>query len=397
MAVIAQSNQYNCLIRKIGYSVGLEFLLDRAVSLANLYAEKKELNYVIWSDLVRNKFNLTGKDSVEHVANFFKSLNLIQLQQKQVMPLFGLESLSILRRFYANEDESFVQASKYLLLLYLLEADGDIFLNCLAANFDVEKIKLNLQKMIEIKRSTINKSIKNISILTQIYNIIDIKQQASNKSSGDRNNFERRKESPYKKRTENLSGTAETKVIISEDYLKKIPQTRKTWAECLDLFEGNSISPVAHKLLSDLDLLKLKNISGAFTFWPYADDLLQLYIRPEDIQIPVLSQWDIISAISQMTGIKGSEDFDSQKDYGHVIAEFKNLYMLYQQGSLVRGSIRHQLPIYISHPCMMAIYMVKQLPLPPLNKIIEYEIKSSTRRIDRSNIRGTEGGIIFRK
>ena len=57
MAVIVQSDPHQMLIRKVGYSVGLESLVERASALANMYADKKRITLSDWRDLVANVFH----------------------------------------------------------------------------------------------------------------------------------------------------------------------------------------------------------------------------------------------------------------------------------------------------------------------------------------------------
>src|SRR5688572_15224563 len=116
MAVIVQVDPFDRLIRKIGYSVGLEDLVKRVAMLAALYAKEGVITAAAFRDLVKNDFG-RAENAVEHFANFYSQLNLVRAiawehsgalnQRKSVaIPkalevLYQLDTLSILRRMFA--------------------------------------------------------------------------------------------------------------------------------------------------------------------------------------------------------------------------------------------------------------------------------------------------------
>lgn len=397
MAAIVQSNKYNCLIRKIGYSVGLESLLERSIFLSEYYADQKSLSFAAWDEIVKKKYGLKGENSTVHVANFFSSVDLIRLFGREIIVLPGLETLSILKRYYGQDTSNFVEAVKFYLILKIIEADGDIFLNCLEADFKAEKLKALLQTMIKEKREAIKNAVKVPSILNAIFSIIDIKHQgASSGSSG--SPFEKRttaSPSPFEKRTTPLSEAMDISIKISDDYLKKVPQTRKGWSSELGLYNADGITNKGAKLLENLRSVGLVGKNDAFVFWPYEKEILNIHMKCSDLGATQLTQWDLIEAIFSTNG-NIIEGFEESKDYGDVLKQLKELFVLYQEGSLGRGKIRHVLPIYIAQPCFAAIKYVEHISIPKLPNIIDREIRSRTRRIDKMIIRGTEGAISFR-
>jgi len=403
MAAITQSNPHECLIRKVGYSVGLELLLKRVIDLVELYVREGNVSYVDWVHLVEEIWGRKPKEKpkkarkdkskkeippYEHLADVYNSIKLINLVNKKIIVIYGLETLAILRKYFANDDDKFKKSTIFILLLYILENDGDIFLNCIAGNFQRNDVRKLLISMIEIKRAAIKASIKNVRVLEKIFNIVDIQSFSSNK--GD-------KESPFKRRTTPLSGQPPLKPTeISDSQLDHTINPRKGWASDLELFEGKNISSSGKKMIEEFNLLKMQdNNTGSIQFWPYENALKKLMLNTDIMGIPKLNNWMIINSIAKTYGgILDDEVEELSKDDNEVL---KTLHDLYRSNNPIRGLIRNQLPIYIAYPCFTAIKISNKEPYLNLPNIIEYEISKGQRRIDKTNIRGTEGGLVFRK
>lgn len=405
MVAIVQDDPYQCLMRKIGYSVGLETLRERVIALTDLYVEQRELNYALFRDLVTVKFERDNERSIREFANVYGSLNLLKLYGKKLRVLPNLDTLSILRRLLSDDQKAFTSAAKVVLIQSVLEADGDIFINGLAADFDTIRFKALLENMIQIKRESIGNVIKSQGALRRIYDIIDIKTQLSNKGSfsGEpgklkQSRFGRRTEplSKYVRRTAPLSGKLDVKVDIPSDYLIKVPRTRKGWAEDLGLFENKHKTAKGCNLLLTLENnLRLKQDSGCYVFWPYSSDLLKLRIQPEEIDAVDLNPWKLLCAIAQGVGNVKIDHYDDKADYTEVIDLLRVFHRQYREGNTSLASIRHQLPLYVVHPCLVALYVAKSRDIPPLPQILDAEAKKEIRKVQKIIIRGTEGGIIF--
>lgn len=394
MAAIVQSNPYNALIRKIGYSVGIESILKRISILVDEYVAEQVLSYAAWNNIVTSKYGLDKSDkSVEHVANFFSSINILKLYQKDVIPLYGLDILSILRRYF-KDDETYLKAIKFILTLLLLEADGDILLNLMSASFDKNKAKNYIMKMLYTKREHYKKAVKTPEIVKIINSIVDIKQQ---KQGSDKSTiFDKRQVSPFEVRKESLYGTLSDEVNISDDYLKKVPQTRKGWATDLGLYANNSLTEYGRKILTEFLELKLGSGDGDFTFWPYKQELAALYFVPNEIEVPALSKWDVLSHLALINSNVTLCNFQADHDYDNVFELIKLIHRLYRDGDKHKKSIRHQLPLYVLYPVIVAINYATDNCIPDLPQILEKEFKSRERRINKINIAGTEGAVVIR-
>ncbi len=407
MAVITRANPLQVLIRKIGYSVGLEYLLKRVVDLTELYAEKKVLTYALFQDLVGSTFERQRGNlerATREFANFYSTLNLVRINRirsKNIDVYCTLDTLSIMRRVFDNNDSAFISAVKLILAQCILEADGDIFLNALAADFDRLKAKILIEKMRRAKRNYMLNVFKSPQMQKRIYEIIDIENQPTNKGGS--------KEKPIgrmKRRTEPLDSYRRTEPLseklnpkgnpISNDYLEGVITTRKGWAEDLDLFKGKRKTEKGISLLDALSDLGLRDgASEAYIFWPYSSDLERLRIRPDQINMRRgLKPWDLLCTIAKANNVK-ADIYDNRTDYSEVVDKLYKYWQLYKEGNKAVGEIRHHLPLYIAEPCLVAFSVGTSNDIPPLQEIIMAERTRSHRRFQEIGIRGTEGGLLF--
>lgn len=400
MAVIIQADAFQGLIRKVGYSVGLEDLVGRVTALTRLYAAERRITYAAWEALVVDQFGRKEaarkgqKSATEHIADFFSALNLIKLRNKEITPLQGIESCSILYRYLG--EQGFGAALRVILTTYLIESDGDIFLNCMAASFDPDASKQLLESMIENKRALLTKVIRQPALQRRILDVVDIKSQHGQRGDAttpaDSSPFARRSV-PLTSltRRESLGVAATGPINISSDYMRKVLPTRKGWARALDLITDQSLNELGSALLESLSRLGYRTGLGPFLVWPFASDLQKLRIAPEDLKCSPLREWDLLLAISKGLGSSVSP-FTDEDNHDEVLKLLREIFRLYKEGNAVTGVLRHQIPIFIAQPCVVAINVALGLPIPPLPEIVDSEIRA--RRINFANIRGTEGGLV---
>jgi len=404
MVAIVPDDPYQCLMRKIGYSVGLENLLERVRALTDLYVAQRRLSYAAFQQLVETSYARPG--ATQDFADFYGQLHLLQVAWKTAYPLYTLDTLSILRQYLANDEAAFSSAAGIVLLYSIIEADGDIFLNALAAEFDAMRFKILAENMISKKRQSIRRVIQSPVMLEKVDRIIDIQSQPSNR--GNRRGEAADGESKYRKRTEALDMSQkrtkpladgrDNAIVISDDVLKKIPRTRKAWAEDFGLFYKSGITEKGQNLLNVLDNeLSLKQDSGCYICWPYSSDLAKIRIEPEKIGATRYAPWDLLVATAKGMENVEVKTFNDKGDYSEIIALLKDFYRLYQEANVERGSIRLQLPLYIAQPCLVGLFSAKCEDIPSLPEIIDVEVKKEVRRVERVAIRETEGGITFPK
>lgn len=393
MAAIVQSDPYQSLSRKIGYSVGLEFLLRNVKALTNLYAKDADVSYATWKQLVHESFGRSDR-AVAEIANVFGALNLIRVIGRELHVLYALDALSILRRLFSDDEASFDRALRVVLMQQVLEADGDIFLNCVHSGFERRSCAISIREMINWKVDKLNHVIKNPALRSKIRSIVSI--QSSPANSGGTTSGASARPSPFVGRREPLGFDAPKEIVVPDSYLEKILPTRKGWAQDLGFFDGDGPSALSVHLLSLLPNIGIGVSGGPYFFWPYARDLAQLRIAPDVIGAKSLTDWDLLLCIAQGFGAFSEEAFIEGEELDSLMAETKRVFELYRSGSKSRGSIRHQLPLYVAKPVCVAKAVAEQRNVPPLPAAIAFEVKGTRRLVSVTHIRGTEGALVFR-
>ena len=141
MADKAQFNQFSIFINKIGYSVGLEFTLERLRDFASLYANSNSLSYADVSRLVQSdKPDGWGLDNY-HVLDVLQSLGVVSVRRGQVAVQEVGEALGILKKFHmqgALKQTIFDVGLNFIFAHALVRADGDIFLNALLLDLSLK-------------------------------------------------------------------------------------------------------------------------------------------------------------------------------------------------------------------------------------------------------------------
>ena len=99
MADIVQHRQDKLLIRKIGYSVGLEDTLKKLFDLTNLLNEHQEVSNYQFENLVTNKNGWNrSSSSVKHLSNVFSSLDFLNVNNGRYIIGDILEASTLLRK-----------------------------------------------------------------------------------------------------------------------------------------------------------------------------------------------------------------------------------------------------------------------------------------------------------
>ena len=389
MAAIAPLNPNDCLGRKIGYSVGLENLLDNALELTSIYVQQRSLSFATWDALVKNTF-ARKESAVQDIANFFSTLNLIRIISRELHVLHGLDSLSVMRRYFAD-DETFKKAARFLLLHAILEADGDVFLSTLAGNFKYEESRYQLERMVMWKWSRLAKVFKNRELQKRIWDIVAIKSQGPSQKR--QNAFEARKgPSPFEPRRQPFGEEPSKDFRVADSYLDKVLPTRKGWARDLLLFSESGKSSLAERILDKLPSIGVGSGDGVFFFWPYERDLARLRIDPSTLETRPLTDWELLQTLAAAANRPEASRTLTDDE---VIDQLRKFHSLYQAGSAGRGQIRHQLPLFMAKPLIAAAAIANQCQVPSLIEIVEREARSKHRRLTVTNVRGTDGALIF--
>jgi hypothetical protein len=388
MADIHLSKQYEKLIRRVGYSVGLEELVQRINCLVDLYVEHRDINIALWKQLVQNVYRRKISDQFEagkwggskktskklgaedHFADFYSELNLLFRQNNQVFPLYGLEILSILRRYYWDNNDKYLEASRGLLTLFILEADGDIFLNCLLGNFAKKEVKQGLTLMFKEKKQKYSKVYLNTYSRNQLSLLFKVQSSTSTTSI-------------FKK-------AAESKDIdVPDEYLSKILPTRKGWAAELGFF-ADSLQERGLKLLSFLSRQQIVNEKYA-AFYAYTETHKVLFVEEEKAGIHSIYRKDFIRDFFYFywDNVPVSND-EIELRHGYAYRLLFRIMELYKEGNKVKSIIRHQLPFQILYPVFYIISALDNQGCIDLGILISQEQKSADRKIDVVHLRGNE-------
>ena len=400
MAAIAPSDPYQALSRKIGYSVGLEFVADRVNKLVDLYVADGDVSFASWTKLVEDFGRKKGLDRAKiEFANFFGALGLIRLNGREVQVLPGLDTLSILRRFIADDEDAYAKAYRTVLGYYLVSADGDILLNCLAGSFTPLSVKPRLEGMVRSKWDRLSRVIKNPGLQKKVWDIIAIKSERGEKGGKtvSKSPFSPRGgPSPFERRREPFDASPSINFSVENSYLEKVLPTRKGWATDLELYANGHITDSGRRLLSDLGALGLKCGEESFCFWPYEAELTSLRIKAKELGIEPISDWALLCTLAIALGGIPAQAAVDDATAEEVLNTIQQFHALYRSGSKFRGSIRHQLPIYVAKPLIVARSVAEGRPIPPLMEIVDKEARSARRRVTVTHIRGTEGALVFK-
>lgn len=395
MAGIVQSDPYLALSRKIGYSVGLERLFRNVLAVVEHYSKHASFSYSDWRQLVLVELKRNERSVVE-IANFFASLNLLRILGRELHIMPALDSLSILRRSIPDDDK-FFKAVRVILLHQILEADGDIFLNCLGAGFDESRARKLIEEMVLKKWRALQSSIKTPGIQQRIWEIIAIRSMESSgaKGPGETGRFGRT--------LPNDAFTITRKAVAVDpsegfsvplSYMRHVLSPRKGWAMDLLLFVDDKVTDKGQRLFDEIEKIGLGKRPGPFIFWPYAEALAALRITAADIDAKPLSNWELLKAIAGSSAAQLAP-YDATYDYDDLVERLRQFHQLYRTGSAARGMIRNQLPLYVAKPCLVGYCVALEIPVPDLPAFVEAEGKAQKRRLNVTNIRGTDGGLVF--
>lgn len=395
MAATVPSNPYEVLIRKIGYSVGLEDTLNRILQLAMHYVQNLEISTADWSSIVHT----TWKLKTDNIKDVFKSLNIIQVKTGSVHILPTLDEMAIAKQMLA--DSVFVKASKFIFLKQLLLSDGDIFLNCLSAQFARDLIEKNLKQMIRYKRSVLLKASNSRDFLDKIFRIVSIDIQKTNTGGAVVNSSlsSRRRTEPLVARTTPLTSRPTIEPDgISEDYFRKVPPKRRAWAQSVDLCsEAGELTPKGVRFLEFLRKKGLDAGQGAFAFWPLRFELAPLRLPPESIGIPDISSWDYLIILWESLVSESSIAEYSPETHAKGIQFIHEVYHRYRSLSPSRLMLRQELPVHVLFGLAFATSASCGSQLLPLNLVLKHESTRKNRSVFYRPSRSLEGAVSVRR
>jgi hypothetical protein len=385
MPAIARSSEFGLFVRKIGFSVGLEYTLDRMRDFAILYASKEILSYGDINRLLHLPkpagwgLELTN----EHVLEVFRSLEILSVSKGEVNVLEVGEALGILRKL--QNDETFEKSLRFLFAHALVRADGDIFLNALAACFDPVDFRARATRMLEFKWSILEGVFSAPSTRTAIYQAVNIEAQTNNPGSrghgiGGRSAIEN--QSALTRKTGPLRQHADRpEPFISDAYLRKALPRRKSWARSLDLIdEFDNQTELGRRFLNVLGAGGL-GAPGCLIVWPLTSDLTSPAFSKMALSgQKIMSSWDFLILIGQAMSYLGQEQAIAKANQSSAIDLLIEFLTAFRSLNHSKRILRRELPGRVAYRCALA-WNIGKKQFSPYPAIIANEQLKATPRI----------------
>ncbi|WGD54165.1 hypothetical protein QA641_09865 [Bradyrhizobium sp. CB1650] len=400
MAALAQSNEFSIFISKIGYSVGLEFTLERLRDFATVYAGKDSLSYADISRLVQGKKpEGWGLDNF-HVLDVLQSLGVVSVRKGQVSVLEVGETLGILKRLQLNDQlsgETFDRGLMFIFAHALVQADGDIFLNALASDFDPEEFRNRLHRMIEHKWSILEQAFKTKSRREALYRTVNIEAQENNPGSRGLSGISRTAIDPNRlapKLGPLRSTVSRPEIKISAAYLRKALPRRKAWALSLGLCNHDGgLTPQGSYFLS---CLQNAGYAGptCLCLWPLKHEIINPKFIGLDLaeSIPVLSSWDFLCLIGSALQFLPPQARPKPKDMVDELQTVLTIFETYRSLNLSKSILRVELPVRVAYRCFLVLHAGAKT-IAPLPDLIAAEQHSRSPRIIARPSRIAEFGL----
>lgn len=368
MVGIAQPENFSSFLRKVGYSVGLENTLSRFGDFCHLYSATSQLKSSDWMSLVHDKWRLKNT----HIADVFASLGIVQVTTQGVFagPIgeAGAICLSLLDTLEEKHE-----ALRHLLALAILLSDGDIFFNCLAAEFNPEKVSKSLTGMILGKRQELFEIFKSQAEREAIAGAVTIERQRSNKGGAS-------KGSRLATGTQTgLSGgfqhlglprpkDVHSMEPPSADYLRHVIPSRREWARSLGLIDKDgSVTNQGWRWLQVLGETGFVYKSGEFSLRPTKFELEsnRLSAIPA-LMLAAPRTWDYVVLAAHGLAPDGLGVSESIHDEVLATTTAK-LFSAFRELAQDRRMMRNELPLHVALMSYMAITCAKD------QKLVDYD------------------------
>jgi hypothetical protein len=363
------------------------------LDLVEAYVAKGDITYGTWTDLVTAKWNR----AIEHSGDIFGALNLLTVRQRQTYVLWGLDALALCR-VMLTDDESYFRAHQYILGTLIILYDGDIFLNCIAAEGDFVRLRDLLTKMIQFKRQRLFSIYKLAEIRKQIARIINIDTQPTNRggASAGKGLSSGRRTATLTEQGGPLTAELDLTVKISDDYFRKVPPKRRDWAISLGFLDvAGQLNDRGKRLLGALRTAGLETDGGAYAIWPLAYELTQLNIVPSSVAEHPLNTWTF-SALTMAAF--GSDDSGAAPNdvENEVIGEMRELFRGYRSLNPTRAPLRSELPIPVAYLAYSGLCVAANRPRRDVPGVIEQQRTGQRRVLDYRSSKRMEGAILFK-
>lgn len=360
MVGIVQPNDFAVFIRKMGYSVGLENTLERFLDFCELYASVPQLKTGNWQNLVHKNWGLKSAN----IADVFSALGIVTIKPSGIFPgLLGEAGALCVMQLESKEAKR--DALRKILVLAVLLADGDIFVNALIAEFNPERTAQLLTKMLHSKRHRLFSYFLGQQEREAIAMVVTIERQKHNKGGG--------KKALGIQRNENLAEAAKKlglPVAVdvhavaepSSEYLRHVLTPRREWAKSFRFFnEDTGVTDQGWSFLKALASMNSIATSGECDLLPTRVELDRARLSQlETLYDNCPETADYVHLVSSTFGAQNLPQ--SRPEDGEKLATFtKRLFYDYRELSQDRQMIRNELPYLTAIAVHMAVAEVPNL------------------------------------
>ena len=404
MAATAHSDPYAVFLRKIGYSVGLEFTAERVDGLIARYLQDRDLTVGGWNELVtgRREDGNWGRDksAEKHIADFLHSLRLIQRTAGDVLVLENLDAMAIATSMLKDKANRHA-ARDFLLLWSILVNDGEIFVNLLLAGFQEQRIKDTLRAMMLQKRRDLLKLMSGKVSARRINRVISIERQEKNRGSAGatRSVSSLRRTEPLQvergsRRTANEDEWNEP----SDDYFRKVPPRRRDWACSLGLWDGEQglVSQLGHVFVDRLRETGYIDAHDRFTFWPMSYELVRSGLRPDLLGEKTRSLWtSLVDFGEAYAGLRVKAP--AEGDPVAALSLIEEMMTVFRSLHVRKAMLRRELPVTVAYPAAVALACATETPVLDLPAVVAREQKGEVRRLAFRQSRNTGGTLSVKR
>lgn len=392
MVATVHSDPYAIFMRKIGYSVGLEHTLQRIADLETMYLEKRDVTTASWKELIHSKHYWNLK--TDNIADVFYSLRYIHETPGDLLVVENLDTTGIASSLCEKNENAKRRARELIFAISLIQNDGEIFLNTLRAEFETEKIKRLLTRLIEYKRRMLFDVFTAKDARKKVMQIVNIKHQESNKgSAGQGKTIESiTRTKPLAEEAYRAEEADSESVTFSEDYFRKVPPRRRDWAKSIGLWSDETgITKKGHAFMGSLENSGMCIEDGIFVIWPLDYELVRSNFRP-DLLLKTSTYWDFVTMIAAAFGDVRVTSFQSG-DPDQMVELLSGMLNVYRSLHTRKAMLRRELPLTIAYPAAAALAYANGTNLIDFPAALKSEQHSDVRRVSIRRSRNTGGAL----
>lgn len=355
MVAKVRSNDFAIFMRKIGYSVGLEHTRARLRDFARLYGSQDTLGVGDIKRLLHlpapDGWNLQPQN--EHILDFLRSLSVVSVKGPEVSVLELGEALGISWRLQCGD--GFENALDFLLAHAIVIADGDVFLNALACEFDEIQFAAAATRLIEFKWDILEQAFKTAQQRAAIYRAVTIEAQESNPGSRGHVSPGGPLMGPDVRRGGPLGqDQGRPDIKISGHYLAKALGRRKAWAASLGLCDTAGYTTSRGRQL--LDGLAAAGYAGpsCMATWPLTHELASPMFAGMSFPsiVPRLSSWDFLVLVGRSMGLL---PIDGRAGMDTDLAAMVRIIRTYRSLNQTRSLVRNEVPVRVAFRCALGL------------------------------------------